>query len=370
MSLTQRFKTFAYEQGIAAIGIAPAVSLERGIRTLISRERRGFFTPFVRGTPVERCTPLSLFPGARSLIVIALSYSAKTPSWPPPGFDEGIICRSARGLDYHYILTEKLKCLADFLRREGGCRETYIQVDNGPLLEREAAYQAGVGYYGENCSIIIPTYGSWVVLGILLVDVALEYDHPLEQGCRGCRRCLEACPTGALVEPYVLNPALCLSYLTQMRGFIPQEARPHFANRLFGCDVCQEVCPENNEIKQAGENFGARREAAFPKLGEILKLDNRSFRRLFGNTAAGWRGKGILQRNAALAMGNSGDRSWVPLLAGALKSPSAVLRGHTAWALGRLGGKAARNFLERALIWEVDSKVKGEIKRALDRALA
>jgi len=236
-------------------------------------------------------------------------------------------------------------------------------VDNGPLLEREAGFLSGLGYYGYNCSLIVPGLGSRIALGLIITDLELEPTLPLEgKRCQGCGRCLMACPTGALVLPYTLQPERCLSYLTQKRGFLAPELRPYLEQRLFGCDVCQDVCPENEGLNLTGALF------VYPDLVQILALDPQRFNKLFGSTALAWRGKSVLQRNAAIALGNArcAEEAAVCALQEALTCPSPVVRGHAAWALGKLGLPEVRKSLKLAYEREIDPSVREEIEAALD----
>jgi len=250
--------------------------------------------------------------------------------------------------------------------REQGARLVAVQVDNGPLLEREAAFLAGLGYYGYNCSLIVPGWGSWVALGLIVTD--LEIEPTLYQGerrCKECGQCLAACPSGALIGPYILNPSRCLSYLTQKRGLLHPEERTLLGVRLYGCDTCQEVCPENEGLSR--EQVQLAKPFPFPDLVNVLRLDNHSFKKQFGATALAWRGKGVLKRNALIALGNSGyaTEEVIKILGQFLSSPSPILRAHAAWALGQLKAPHAHVALEMALRKEQDPVVRQELEKAL-----
>ncbi|OIQ12123.1 epoxyqueuosine reductase [Neomoorella thermoacetica] len=379
--LTKELKEWAAARGLV-LGVAPVRPFERGRQALAWLARRGLATPFATGRPEERYRPDLLYPAARSLIVVARPHPQPVR---PPGPGEGRIARYALGPDYHLELRASLEALAGMLQR-AGARLTAVQVDNGPLLEREAAYLAGLGYYGASCNLIIPGLGTGCALGLLITDLELEAGQPLTQAtCRNCGRCLAACPTGALAAPGRLHPELCLSYLTQKRGVIPVELRPALGRYIWGCDACQEVCPENPpEFSPAdrgasragpdGQWQGSGRDLPdggtgtgliYPELATIITMDKAGFNRVFGGTALAWRGKTILQRNAAIALGNLGDARALGPLQQALRAPAAVLRGHAAWALGRLG-PPARPALAVALATETDPWVRREIRTALD----
>ncbi|CEP67168.1 Epoxyqueuosine reductase-QueG [Moorella glycerini] len=365
-------KDWAARRGLV-LGIAPARPFERGEAALKWRAERGLKTPFASGRPEERCQPRLLYPAARSLVVVARPHLEPAG---PPGPGEGLIACYALGPDYHGELQGHLQDLAGLLQ-QGGAGFTAIQVDSGPLLEREAACLAGLGYYGASCNLIIPGLGSGTSLGLVITDLELEPGVPLEPAaCEDCGRCLAACPTGALVAPGRLDPERCLSYLTQKRGVIPGELRPLFGQYIWGCDACQDVCPANRRERAALREVarrqegrvrvvaGAGHEVTWPDLATIITMDKEQFNRTFGPTALAWRGKTVLQRNAAIALGNLGDPGAMVSLAQALRAPAAILRGHAAWALGRLGA-AARPALEKARREETDPWVRREIDEAL-----
>lgn len=350
----------AAEPGLRLGAIPAGIVFERGREKLLSREKEGWKTPFATGSLEVRCEPLKMFPQARTVVTVA--YSWYFPADAPPGRKQGIIAMSGRGEDYHRVLVRLLEPLAEWLK-DRGATWTIIQVDKGPLLEREAAFWSGLGYYGYNCSLIVPGLGSRVALGLIITDLGLEPTLLKEENCcQGCGRCLIACPTGALISPYTLQPERCLSYLTQRPGFIPRELRPYLGQRLFGCDVCQDVCPENEGLNLAGASF------VYPDLVQILTLDHQRFNELFGSTALAWRGKSILQRNAAIALGNARctEEAALRTLEEALTSPSPMVRGHVAWALGRLGISKTRKALTLAYRRETDPGVREEIREALD----
>ncbi|MDN5344227.1 MAG: epoxyqueuosine reductase [Clostridia bacterium] len=375
MLASGQLQSWAARRGLL-LGIAPAGPFTRGEAALKWRAERGLTTPFAAGSLEERCRPGVLYPGARSLVVAA---SPHPEAAGPPGPGRGRVARYALGPDYHGELQGHLRDLAGVLYRAGASLAV-VQVDSGPLLEREAAYLAGLGYYGASCHLIIPGLGTGAALGLVVTDLDLEPGRPLKPAtCEGCGSCLAACPTGALVAPGRLEPGRCLSYLTQKRGVIPVELRSLFGPYIWGCDTCQEVCPANRQEKErAASKAVQRRELqpekvsspggspalATPGLTTILTMDNEQFKHAFGSTALAWRGKTVLQRNAAIALGNLGDPGAVPALHVALGSPSVVLRGHAAWAMGRLG-PAGRLALAKARRRETDPWVRQEIERAL-----
>ncbi|HHX49903.1 MAG TPA: tRNA epoxyqueuosine(34) reductase QueG, partial [Clostridia bacterium] len=238
--------------------------------------------------------------------------------------------------------------------------------DTGPLPERELARRAGLGWMGKNTSLINEVYGSWIFLGGMVINRKLETDSPLEADCGECDRCLKACPARALERPYLVNPHRCLSYLTQKKGFLSPDERVLLGNRLYGCDTCQEVCPKNANVKRTClPDFSPGGEEKL-SLEELLLLTGKDFKNRFGHSAGAWRGKTNLQRNAIIALGNSGDPSGVFSLIPLLDQGSPVLRGHAAWALGRLGGLRAEKALNSAIEKEKEEKVRREIRSAIN----
>ena len=242
-------------------------------------------------------------------------------------------------------------------------------VDDGPMLDRAAAARAGLGWFGKNGNILNPTYGSWLLLGQIVTNLPLEPDAPLAKTCGQCARCIPACPTDAIVAPYVVDNRRCISYLTiEHRGAIPHELRPAMGNWVFGCDICQEVCPVNRKAQATSDpNFG-RRDLTALDLIELLDLDDARFRQRFAGTPM-MRAKRVgMQRNACVALGNLRDGAATPALRHALASGDALVRGHAAWALGRIGGDEAVAELRTVESVETDEDVRAEIRLALAEA--
>lgn len=358
---------FARENGIDAVGITPAVPFERDKEVLEDRLARGLLTPFSAGEIERRCDPRRTLPGAGSIITAAVSYLAgDDPAEAPAGTLTGRIARYARGMDYHAVMKEKLTILADFLRREAKTpAETAVIVDNGPLVERSAADRSGIGRYGENCSVFVPGCGSWVSLGEIITTAELTTSTSDGTDCGECGVCRKACPTGALAAPYLTVDRRCLSYITQTKGFIPREYRRRMGKCLWGCDTCQEVCPVNQNLPAPTVSGLPGGPGAEVELLPLLVMTNREFRAAFGRTAIAWRGRETVQRNALVVLGNIGDPAAAPAAAAALLDVRPVIRGHAAWALGRIGGRESRQALDRALARETDERAAAEIRAAL-----
>jgi epoxyqueuosine reductase len=273
------------------------------------------------------------------------------------------------GRDYHEVLLQQMQPLVDLLRTHGYRAKTYV--DHGWMLDRAAAARAGLGWLGKNTNLLVPGTGSYVLLSEIVTSAPLDVDEPSKKSCGSCDACLRACPTGALVAPGVLDNRRCISFWTiEHRGAVPREFRPLMADWIFGCDLCQEICPVNTVSRpqapdaKATEAFGPLIEAR-PRLDALLSLDEAAFRERFRASAV-WRSRrsGLL-RNVCIALGNVGTRASVPALASALDDEEPLIRGHAAWALGRLGGLAARAALVGRLRREDDAWVREECELAL-----
>ena len=323
--------------------------------------------PWFNAQRVERGTdPETLLPGARSIISLGWNYY---PSDDPTAVDgQGVIARYARGRDYHRVMKRRMRRMVlDLTERLGDRFAARWYVDDGPMLDRAAAARAGLGWFGKNGNILNPTYGSWLLLGQIITDLPLADDPPLAKTCGQCARCIPACPTDAIVAPYVVDNRRCISYLTiEHKGAIPVELRASLGNWVFGCDICQEVCPVNRKATATGDpNFG-RTDLSAVDLIELLEMTDEQFRQRFAGTPVMRAKREGMQRNACIALGNSGDPAAVPGLTRALTTAAPLVRGHAAWALGRIGGPSAIDALRHALDRESDPGVRSEIRQALD----
>ena len=330
--------------------------------------------PWYTADRVRRgASPQALLPGARSIVCLALNYfpqEVANEEGNAGSGERGKIARYARGKDYHRLMKRRMRKLTlELEERLGQQFSARWYVDDGPTLDRAAAARAGLGWFGKNSNVLTPELGSWVFLGQIITDLELEPDPPLKKSCGDCVRCIEACPTGAIIAPYVIDNSKCISYLTiENRGPIPVELRPQMLDWVFGCDICQEVCPVNRKEEPTGEPAFSRRDMAAVDLVEILGLSEQGFRERFGGTPVMRAKRTGLQRNACVALGNLKSIAAVPALARALLENEPLVRGHAAWALGEIGGAEAVTFLERADLEEIDGVVRGEIASALKRA--
>ncbi len=375
--LKAEMKAHAREIGIDLVGVAPAEPFLRERELLEERAVRGHGpSPYEHPVIAERVYPEQWLPGVKAIIACGISYYH--PDAPLPPNDQralrGWLSRYCRGRDYHQILKARIEQLAAWLESRAPGHRHLAYVDTGPPLERAVAERAGIGKFGKHTNLITREYGTWVFLGELLTTLPLPPDEPQPPACGSCTLCIDACPTQALTE-WRLDANRCLSYITQMKGIIPPEHREAMGNRLFGCDDCQDVCPYNRRARSSPHpEFAPSPELGWgePDLLKLMAMTKGDFRRWFLPTAAGWRGKTTIQRNALIALGNSGDPSALPALAEALQSVSAVLRAHAAWALGRLARLSpavredARAALTRHAARETDPAVLLEVNAALE----
>jgi epoxyqueuosine reductase len=327
----------------------------------------------------KRADPSCILPDIRSLIVVGVNYY--TPGLPPHLRDDpsrGIVASYARGSDYHDVLTPRLGQLAAFVEAETGQPLVHrAYVDTGPILEREWAVRAGLGFVGRNTNLIHPRFGSWILLGELLLTLQLPPTVPQlvrppsrrPGTCGRCTRCLDACPTSAFVSPYVLDARRCISYLTiELKGPIPRELRHKMGNRIFGCDVCQDVCPWNLRFATPTLEpaFQPHPRAVAPDLLGLMGLDDADFRQRFqASPVLRARRRGLL-RNVAVALGNWADPAAVPALSHALYDAEPLIRGHAAWALGRISAARGREAVRTALMTESDGWVREELTASLE----
>lgn len=291
-------------------------------------------SPFEEQDVDLRCYPEKLLSGAKTIICFAMGYLIN--SYDLEEVSKGKISRYAQIKDYHFVVKEKLDKVVDFIstKKEGSFK---VFVDTGSILEKAAAQRAGLGWIGENTCLFTEKFGSWVFLGEVLTDIYVEPDEPAKNRCNHCGKCIKACPTGALIEPYNINPYKCLSYITQMRGNIPLEFRKALGNRIFGCDTCQEACPQNRDVKIPVHEEFLPNKSPETDLLKLLQITRGDFREKFSDIAAGWRGRNTLRRNAACAMGNTQEKYFIKTLKQlAEKELSPVVREHMIWAIKQL----------------------------------
>ncbi|HXF81698.1 MAG TPA: tRNA epoxyqueuosine(34) reductase QueG [bacterium] len=374
VALEEQVKAFARELGFDLVGIASAGPLEDDEPRLAAWVQAGMHgaMAYVAAHAPKAARPQEVVPGARSAVVVARAYRWEAQP-PDDGALRGRISAYAWGTDYHRVMAGALARLSDFLLARGA-RVARYYVDTGPLLDRALARRAGLGWIGKNAMLITKAgWGSYVFLGEVLTDLALAPDPPADGSCGRCRICLDRCPTGAIVAPYVVDARRCISYLTiELRGWIPRALRPLIGTWVFGCDVCQDVCPHNALVAHdVAEVFAPRRDVAFPDLVELLHIDEETWRERFRHSAVKRAKRQGLRRNAAVALGNLGDQRAVPALVRALHDPDPIVRGHAAWALGRIGGTTAVQALAARAAVEAEPAVRAELQDALgERAVS
>jgi epoxyqueuosine reductase len=320
----------AEDLGIDVIGAAPATAYESTERHIRERRRRGLFADmrFTMARPEVSCHPEALFAGARTVVSAATCYYASDGE---PGRGEGRLARYTWD-DRYAELREKLDSLG---RRLGG--DYRVLVDANQHVDREAAVRAGVGFYGKNTLVITRTYGSWVVLGTLVTSAEVEPTRPLELDCGSCRLCIDACPTGALDEPGTVDSTRCLSYWTQAPAPIPEEYRAELGSQVYGCDICQDVCPWNRGVEKRRASAPIP-EGAEPTvdLVEWLAADGEELVRRYDRLFVPGNDPRYLRRNALVALGNVGGPEHRAAVAACAADPDPMLREHAEWALARI----------------------------------
>jgi epoxyqueuosine reductase len=329
-------KEKARSLGFQLVGIAPTGPSPESLfyPEWLARGYAGEMQYLEKQTP-GRMNAETILPGARSVIVCAMNYNTDRPLTTYDGL-RAWISRYAWGEDYHEVLSAKLRELASWLEQQGPSR-TKTYVDTGPLLERVYAKYAGIGWFGKNTCIINEKSGSWFFLGCIVTDIELPYDTPAPDRCGSCTRCIDACPTDAIVAPYILDSRKCISYLTiELRGDIPESEREGIGHHLFGCDICQDVCPWNRKAPTSDDPaFQAKPGLFWPELDRLLDLDEDGWRHLIKGTAlkrAKLRG---LLRNLMTVAGNSGSAFLVPRLNKFLSHADDVVRRHAEWAVAK-----------------------------------
>jgi epoxyqueuosine reductase len=288
----------------------------------------------------QRGSPASLWPEVKSVIMLGMSYAP--PQDPLALADEsgvGRISVYAQGQDYHDIVKKALKALARWLVAEVPETDLKVFVDTAPVMEKPLAEAAGLGWQGKHTNLVSRTEGSWLLLGAIMTTLELEPDPAGEMKCGSCSACLAACPTDAFPAPFKLDARRCISYLTiELKGPIPHEFREAIGNRIYGCDDCLAVCPWNKfaEAAHANRAFAPRAELAAPELGDLLQLDDASFREVFSGSPIKRIGRDKMMRNALIAAGNGGLPELLPRVLALLDDPAPVVRGAAIWALSRL----------------------------------
>lgn len=360
----------ALELGFTLFGVTAADPLQ-GAAFYAEWIERGYAgtMDYLKRNVDKRADVRALVPGAQSVLCLGMEY------WQPTSEVEGDRPRGrfasyARGDDYHDVIKKRLFALWDFMREEVDRNlQGRVYVDTAPVLERELAQRAGLGWWGKNTCLINKRRGSHFFLAEVVSTLALPPDGPATDHCGTCTRCMDACPTDAFPEPYVLDAQRCISYLTiELKGSIPRGLRKGMGDWVYGCDICQDVCPWNRRVEPAREPvYESRPGLERPDLIEWIELDRDAFNQTFRRSPAKRPKRRGLLRNVAVALGNSGDRRAVPSLIRALGDEEALVRGHAAWGLAQLGGEQARAALQARLTVEEEAEVCQEIEWALSQ---
>ena len=372
MSVTlETIKELAISKGFDVVGVTNADNFERDEIEALKRIRDGHMDGYSwyneeRVKKMNR--PSELLEDAQSIISLACSYLGDSAD--SSDTLNGRIARYSWGDDYHRVLKKRI---ADFCADLSELVDIELKlrifVDDGPMNDRAAARRSGVGWVGKNTNILTPSHGSWVLLGQVITNLPLPSDLPLKKSCGNCVRCIDDCPTGAIVAPYVIDNKRCISYLTiELRGVIPRDLRPLMGDWIFGCDICQDVCPVNLKALPGHlEEFKQRNGFSTPELVPILEMDQVTFSDRYKNSPIKRTKLVGLQRNACVALGNNGDeKAILPLSKALCSSEESVVRLHAAWAIGRIGGREAATVLERARDSESDAEVLEEIILSLE----
>ena len=324
-------KAAARDCRFTLVGLTPAVPLDPGpLERWLAAGYAADMDWMARRLP-ERLDPGEVLPGARTVIALAIAYHR-------PAGEGGPVARYARGRDYHYAHRDRMKALRRRLLALDPGVETYAAVDTGPAMEKVWAERAGLGWIGKNGCLIHPRLGSWLTLSVMFVDREVDaYDAPAERRCGDCALCLGACPTGAFAAPGVVDARRCVSYQSiENRGAVPEELRAGFAGRIFGCDVCQEVCPFNRRAATEGDARFAPRPLAGLAPAEVAALDEDAFGRLSAGMALARAQYDGLRRNALYAIGTARDRGARSVVAALVDDPAPSVSEAARWALGRL----------------------------------
>ncbi|MBV9617697.1 MAG: tRNA epoxyqueuosine(34) reductase QueG [Verrucomicrobia bacterium] len=342
--LKARLVDFAREIGFDSCRVTACVSPAHAneFEDWLDDGAHGEMNYMARGEEKRR-NPQIIFPGAKSIVVLALNYFSDTRKRIPDSGKKGRIASYALGDDYHDVIKAKLDKVDNFLRESGGTQKCYV--DTGPILERDHAAEAGIGWHGKSTMLINEKLGTWFFLAEILTTLDLPPDAAVRDRCGTCERCIKACPTGAITAPHKLDSRRCISYLTiELKSSIPLELRSLMGDRIFGCDDCLDACPWNRFAKVSRESaFAARRSTTAFSLRDYLRLSEAEFRKLFRNSPIKRIKRRGFLRNVCVALGNVGTREDLPALEHAASDPEPLIAEHANWAIEEIRRRAASN---------------------------
>lgn len=368
--LTIAIKDKAMDLGFDLVGVSPIDSFPENqfYKEWLNKGFSGEMT-YLERNPEKREDIQNILPGAKSVISCAMNYNTDYPySIEHADNTKGWISRYAWGDDYHDTIKDKLQILMNYMCSESSDEiNSKFYVDTGPVLERAYGKYAGVGWVGKNTCLINQEIGSWIFLAEIITNIELEYDVPVPDRCGTCTRCIDACPTDAIIEPYLLDSRLCISYLTiELKDKIPYELREGIQNNIYGCDICQDVCPWNKRAHMSDKiEFEPREGLLNPDLSYLSSLSVEEFRKQFkGSPIKRTKRRGLL-RNVMIAMGNSCEKNFVPYITECLKDEEPLVRAHALWALWKIEGVTSNQVLINHRDIENNSIVIDEIDRIL-----
>ncbi|KUO51603.1 MAG: hypothetical protein APF76_13230 [Desulfitibacter sp. BRH_c19] len=367
MNLSEKLIKFCKDMGFDLVGIVEPDFLKDRLDVLTERRRKGYNSRFENPDLNLRTSPQLVLPNVKSILVLGLGYYSDVESSPEPL--KAQVARYTRGMDYHLVMKQKMNKVIEYLKSEEESFEYKALVDSSPLLERFLAEKIGLGWIGQNSCFYTKATGSWIFLGeiLLTIELGITEVSSVETGCKNCKVCIKACPTGAIEGMYTLNPHKCLAYVTQAKEIVPKKLRPLIGSNLMGCDICQEVCPNNKGVSPNGHKYLEPLDFLDISLKDILTLTNSKFKQLFSRAAFGWCGKKVLQRNALIVLGNQKQSDAIHLIEPFLNHEDYKMRVHAAWALGQIGNQQSKTLLEKSMHIENHLEVVHEIKDALDK---
>ncbi|HSH36099.1 tRNA epoxyqueuosine(34) reductase QueG [Schnuerera sp.] len=365
MDLKQLIIDKSKELNIDMIGFTGCEPLNNIKNYLITRQKENGQTEFEERDIDKRINPKLTFPQCKTIIVIGLSYNNRLNERVDYKL-KGLLSKSSWGRDYHIVLKNKMEDLIKEIRSIKNFTYKYF-VDTGPLVDRELANRAGIGYYGKNCSIINEKYGSFIFIGYILTDLEINFSPiSINSQCGDCNVCIEHCPTGALEEPFKVNPKKCISYLTQTKDKIPYELRERMGNKIYGCDTCQLICPKNKNIKDSKHNlFLPKVTKGYMDIEELLSISNKQFKDKYGYMAGSWRGRNILKRNGIIALGNMKDENNIKLLKPLLNDLNPMMRQYAAWAILKIDFEYGKEVVEERIKMEKNEDSRLEMENLI-----